>query len=29
VKDAEQVKAGDDIRARVAHGEIAATVKED
>jgi exodeoxyribonuclease VII large subunit len=29
VKDAEQVKSGDDIRARVAHGEIAATVKKD
>src|ERR1700758_746619 len=29
VKDAEQVKAGDDIRARVARGEIAATVRKD
>jgi exodeoxyribonuclease VII large subunit len=28
VKDAEQVKAGEDIRARVAHGEIEATVKK-
>jgi exodeoxyribonuclease VII large subunit len=28
VKDADQVKAGDDIRARVARGEIAATVKK-
>jgi ribosomal 50S subunit-recycling heat shock protein len=27
VKDAAQVKAGDEIRARVARGEIAATVK--
>ena len=27
VKDATQVKAGDDIRARVARGEIAAKVK--
>jgi exodeoxyribonuclease VII large subunit len=29
VKDAESVKAGDDIRARVARGEIAATVRKD
>jgi exodeoxyribonuclease VII large subunit len=28
VKDAEQVKAGDEITARVARGEIAATVKK-
>jgi exodeoxyribonuclease VII large subunit len=28
VKDAAQVKAGDEIRARVAHGEIAATVNK-
>jgi len=28
VKDAEQVKAGEDIRARVARGEIRATVKK-
>jgi len=28
VKDAERVKAGDEIRARVARGEIEATVKK-
>jgi exodeoxyribonuclease VII large subunit len=29
VKDAQQVSPGDDIRARLAHGEIRATVKEE